>query len=265
MPPTPDPPKPGERIFPSIKWRDAFIVLRNKLFAGIVAAIPIIVTFDVLRIAYGFINDISAPFLKKFGADFPGVPFAVTLLMLMGLGFMATNVLGQRMLESVERLILRIPLAATIYAGVKQFIDSIKSFNSGTQFNRVAYVEYPSQGCRLIGFVTGQFYDERLRMDMTSVVIPTAPSPMTGIVIIVESSRVLDSSLTIEEATKLIVSAGLVVPRRKDLPADPQPAASWPIPDSVALAVSRDMASAELASLPPRPEMSETTPSIREP
>ena len=224
-------------------WRSVLVVLRNKLFAGIVAAIPLIVTYDVLKIAYGVIDDISSPFLKKFGIDIPGLGFAVTVVMLMGLGFMATNVLGQRILQGVERLVLRVPLAATIYTGVKQIIDSVKAFNSGSQFKRVAYVEYPSPGCKLIGFVTGQFYDERLKCDMTSVVIPTAPSPMTGIVIVVESSRVIDSSLSIEEATKLIVSAGLVVPKKKGAgPETPTPVAAWPIPDAVALAsLTREM------------------------
>ncbi len=227
---------------PAVSWGSILIVLRNKLFAGIVAAIPLIVTFYVLKIAYGFINDISEPVLDRLTRKpIPGLGFAVTLVMLMGLGFMATNVLGQRMLLGFERLFLRIPLAATIYAGVKQIIDSVKAFNSGTQFKRVAYIEYPSPGCKLIGFVTGQYFDERLQLDMTSVVIPTAPNPMTGLVIVVESSRVMDSSLSIEEATKLIVSAGLVVPRKKGAPLEPAPIASWPIPDSVALAVSREM------------------------
>ena len=226
--------------FSVANWRAGLKVLRNKLFAGIVAAIPLIVTFYVLKIAYGFINDISEPFLDKlFGKPIPGLGFAVTLVILMGLGFVSTNVLGQRMLLAIEKLVLRVPLVATIYAGVKQVIDSVKAFNSGAQFKRVAYVEYPSPGCKLIGFVTGQFFDERLRMDMTSVVIPTAPNPMTGLVIVVESSRVIESSLTIEEATKLIVSAGLVVPRKKGATPEPAPVAAWPIPDSVALAVSR--------------------------
>jgi uncharacterized membrane protein len=236
MPNPLDPSHLGVKKFSAAHWRAILVILRNKLFAGIVAAIPLIVTFDVLKIAYGVINDISAPFLNKFGADFPGLGFAVTLVMLMGLGFMATNVLGQRMLLAFEKLVLRIPLAATIYAGVKQVIDSVKAFNSGSQFKRVAYVEYPSPGCKLIGFVTGQYFDERLQMDMTSVVIPTAPSPMTGIVIVIESSRVIESSLSIEEATKLVVSAGLVVPRKKGAAAEPPPVGAWPIPDAVALA-----------------------------
>ncbi len=227
---------------PTVNVRGTLVILRNKLFAGIVAAIPLIVTFYVLKIAYGFINDISEPFLDRiFGKPTPGLGFAVTLVMLMLLGFVSTNVLGQRMLLAFEKLVLRIPLAATIYAGVKQVIDSVKAFNSGSTFKRVAYVEYPSAGCKLIGFVTGQYFDERLRLDMTNVVIPTAPNPTTGLLIVVESSRVMESSLTIEEATKLIVSAGLVVPRKKGSPAEPAPVAAWPIPDSVALAVAREM------------------------
>jgi len=239
MPISPDLSHFGGIKFRAANWREILKVLRNKLFAGIVAAIPLIVTFDVLKIAYRVIDDVSEPFLRKFGLDLPGLGFAVTLVMLMGLGFMATNVLGQRMLLAFENLVLRVPLAATIYAGVKQIIDSVKAFNSGTQFKRVAYVEYPSPGCKLIGFVTGQFFDERLGQEMTSVVIPTAPNPMTGLVIVVESSRVIDCSLSIEEATKLIVSAGLVVPR-KGAVAGPVPVAAWPIPDSVALAFSRE-------------------------
>jgi uncharacterized membrane protein len=234
-----DPSHPGKLKITPPNWRAILIVLRNKLLAGIVAAIPIIVTFDVLKIAYGVITGISDPFLNKFGIDIPGLGFAVTLLMVIGLGFMATNVLGLRILVGFERLLLRIPLVATIYAVVKQVIDSVKTFNTGASFKRVAYVEYPSPGCKLIGFVTGQFYDERLRMDMTTVVIPTAPSPMTGIVVVVESSRVIESSLTIEEATKLVVSAGLVVPKKKTIDIEPPttvPTPSWQIPDSVAMA-----------------------------
>jgi len=243
MPMPSDPSQPGKVKLPAPNWRAILIVLRNKLLAGIVAAIPLIVTFDVLKIAYGVINDISDPFLKKAGIDLPGLGFVVTLIMVIGLGFMATNVLGLRILVGFERLLLRIPFVATIYAVVKQVIDSVKTFNSGASFKRVAYVEYPSPGCKLIGFVTGQFYDERLRMDMTSVVIPTAPSPMTGIVVVVESSRVIESSLTIEEATKLVVSAGLVVPKKKTIDIEPAiPAPAWQIPESVALAsATREM------------------------
>jgi uncharacterized membrane protein len=208
-------------------WRQVLAGIRNKLLAGVVVAIPIIVTKWVLETAYTFIDGVSGQYLRTlFGRQIPALGFFVTLLMLLLLGFMATNVLGQRILDWAERQLLRVPLVATIYTGVKQVIDSFKSFNNMANFKRVVYVEYPSPGCKLIGFVTGQYYDHRLQQEMVSVVIPTAPNPMTGLVIIVEASHVIESELNLEEAMKLIVSAGLVSPKKKVAPvAQTQPAA----------------------------------------
>jgi uncharacterized membrane protein len=210
MPPALKPPENQPR-----DWRFVLTTVRNKIFAGIVVAIPMIVTIWVLALAYEFVNGISDPFLRRVGVHIPGLGFIVSMLLLFGIGFMATNVLGRRLLEGAERLLLRVPLVATIYAVVKQVIDSFRAFNNASNFKRVVYIEYPSEGCRLIALVTGQFYDPALGQEMTAVVIPTAPNPLTGLVVLVESSKLIESSLTIEEATKLIVSAGLVAPRRK--------------------------------------------------
>ena len=188
---------------------------RNKALTGVVVAIPLIATFWVVKLAYTTINNISAPFLSSVGIQWPLLPFFVTLGLLIGLGFMATNVLGQRMLESAEQALLKIPFVATIYAAIKQVIDSFKAFNNMSNFKRVVYIDYPAEGCRLIGFVTGQFYDSGLDEEMVSVVIPTAPNPMTGLVIVVPNHRLTESSLTLEEAMKMVVSAGLVVPKRR--------------------------------------------------
>ena len=196
-------------------WRTTLVIIRKKILAGILVSIPLIVTIRVLALAYDFINGISDPFLRKAGVHIPGLGFIVTILLLIGVGFMATNVLGQRFLDAIERLLLRIPLVTTIYTIVKQVIDSFRAFNNASNFKRVVYIDYPSAGCRLIALVTNQFYDTALGMEMTTVVIPTAPNPMTGLIVVVESSRLVESSLTIEEATKLIVSAGLVAPKRK--------------------------------------------------
>ena len=200
--------------YPVKNWRLILTTIRNKIFAGILVSIPLVVTIWVLDLAYGFINGISDPFLRRVGIHIPGLGFIVSLLLLIGIGFMATNMLGQRFLDSVERLLLRIPLVTTIYAVVKQIIDSIRAFNNASNFKRVVYIEYPAEGCRLIALVTGQFYDPALGKEMTTIVIPTAPNPMTGLIVLVESSRLIESSLTIEEATKNNLSAGLVVPKR---------------------------------------------------
>ncbi len=214
---------------PILRARGALTTLRNLLFAGVVVAIPLVVTIWVLNLAYRFIKGIGEPLLRQVVlvdadrasgiaqqtlGDIPGMSFLVTVLLILLLGFVSTNVFGKRVLESFENLLLRVPVVASVYAGVKQVIDSVKTFNSGESFKRVVYVEYPSPGCRLLGFVTGQFHDDRLDEGMTAVFLPTAPNPMTGFVIVTPTRNVVEADLTMEEASKLIVSAGLVVPRK---------------------------------------------------
>ena len=182
---------------------------------GVVVAIPLLATVWVVQLAYVSINDISAPALLKLGINTPLLPFFVTLGLFIALGFMTSNVFGRRMLEKMELALLRVPFVATVYAAIKQVIDSFKSFKNIENFKRVVYLDYPSEGARLIGFVTGQYYDSKLGEEMTSVVIPTAPNPMTGLVVVVPANKLTESSLTLEEAMKMVVSAGLVAPKRR--------------------------------------------------
>jgi uncharacterized membrane protein len=203
--------------------------IRNRIIAGILVAIPIVVTIWVLNVSYRFIKGISEPLLSKvqlvapdatsnfpglWANQLPGVSFFVTLILILLLGFMATNVLGKKVLSGFELLLMRIPIVASVYTSVKQVIDSFQSYNDVRQYKRVIYLEYPSEGAKIIGFSTGQFYDPGLECEMTSVIIPTSPNPMTGLLVIVPNDRVTDAGMTMEEATKMIVSAGLVVPKR---------------------------------------------------
>jgi len=188
------------------------VSLRNTLLAGILVSVPLIVTVVLLRLAYQAINNITAPIFKALGVDWPGLGFATTVLLVLGVGFMATNVFGRRIIEAVENFLLRIPLIAPVYGAVKQALESFKSIKSKTKFQSVAYIEYPSPGCKLIGFVTGTLYDPVLGGEMTTVFIPTSPNPMTGFVIAMPREKVLESGLTLEQASKVIVSAGLVAP-----------------------------------------------------
>jgi len=193
----------------------------NKALTGVVVAIPLWATSYVVYFAYKTISEFSAPTVEtirhqwNIKSSLPLVPFFVTLVIFIALGFMASNVLGRRLLEKMEQALMKIPIVATVYSAIKQIIDSFKSFKNMDNFKRVVYLDYPAEGARLIGFVTGQYYDSKLGEEMTSVVIPTAPNPMTGLVVVVPASKLTESSLTLEEAMKMVVSAGLVVPKRR--------------------------------------------------
>ena len=175
-------------------------------------AVPLIATVLVLEIAYNFINGVSAPLYRALRISIPGLGFITTLLILILLGFMATHVVGSRILSAFEAFMHRIPLASQIYSVVKQALESFKTIKATGSFKRVAYVECPSTGCMLVGYVTGQLYEPKLGGQMTMVFVPHSPNPLTGFLIIVENDKVIESSLSLEQVTKLVMSAGLVAP-----------------------------------------------------
>jgi uncharacterized membrane protein len=144
---------------------------------------------------------------------FPGDEFAwffipVTLLFLMG--FAVMNRPGRAVVNWVDGAITRIPILGFIYATLKQFVDALRNLGGPRKFKGVAYVEYPSPGCRLLGFVTGNYHDPETGKDVTSVFLPTSPNPMTGFIVVVDDEKLIECHMTLEEASKMILSAGLV-------------------------------------------------------
>jgi uncharacterized membrane protein len=91
-------------------------------------------------------------------------------------------------------------------------VDALRNLGGPRKFKGVAYVEYPSPGCRLLGFVTGNFHDPQTGKDVTSIFLPTSPNPMTGFIVVVDDDKLIDCDMTLEEASKMILSAGLVSP-----------------------------------------------------
>lgn len=141
--------------------------------------------------------------------------FLIPILLLTFLGLAVTNRPGQALVNWVDRGITKVPFMGFLYSTLKQGVDAFQNLGGARKFKGVAYVEYPSPGCRLLGFVTGSYMDEQRGTEVTSVFIPTSPNPMTGFVVVVDEDRLEDSELTVEEATKLLLSAGLVAPTRQ--------------------------------------------------
>jgi uncharacterized membrane protein len=217
--------------------RHPIIWVRNKFLAGLALVTPLVVTFWILQIVYATLKQVSIPLLEFFAAIYnQAVPvawmidthdprllqfmnflgFLIPIVFLVALGVMATNVLGVRVVSALEKFLLRIPLVAFIYKFMKQVMDSFKGFGGVKSFKRVVYVDYPSPGLKLLGFVTGQYVDPKSGAGMSAVLLPAALSPMTGLVIVTETSRLEDAPLTVEEAMKLIVSGGLISPKTEE-------------------------------------------------
>jgi uncharacterized membrane protein len=168
----------------------------------------------VLSFGYGLVTGLSDPWLKTFGVDFPGAGFLITILAFIGLGFMATHVIGRRMLDRFERFMLRIPVAGSIYSGAKQVLQTIQGVGTNPKPKRPVVVEYLMPGSYLFGYATGHFTEAGSGQEMTTVFVPTAPNPTTGLIIAVPSEKVRACDLSMEEATKMLVSGGLIMPGR---------------------------------------------------
>ncbi|WP_166442893.1 DUF502 domain-containing protein [Phragmitibacter flavus] len=215
------------------------IWLRNKFLAGLALVVPLVVTFWILRFVYEFLLGMSTPLLISMGSiynqtvgpalqiDLTGetflmltrfVGFLVPVVVLVALGVMATNVLGVRVVSAMDKLLLRIPMISFIYKSLKQVIEAFRGFGDTRNFKRVVYVEYPSPGMKLVGFVTGQFMDEKTQKSMTMVFVPGALSPMTGLLIVAETHTLIDAPLTLEEAMKMVFSGGLIGPDSANAP-----------------------------------------------
>ncbi|MDG2126308.1 MAG: DUF502 domain-containing protein [Verrucomicrobiales bacterium] len=214
--------------------------LRNMFLAGLAVAVPLGVTVWIIGFVaklvigvgdpvLGFIarmfnvvsgrkgdealtgEDLTIPLFGDANLVEMLVPVVIVAL-LVALGVGVTNVIGRRVMGWVDRVLATIPLVSFIYKALRQVIDSFKSIGQQQNFKRVAYVEYPAPGCRLLGFVTGQFYDGEQEKSVTSIFLPTSPNPMTGFIVVVDDEKVINTSMTLEDATKMILSAGLVPP-----------------------------------------------------
>ena len=162
--------------------------LRNKFLAGLALALPLIITFWILFSIYDLLHAWSKPVLAQavnLVNEFSEAPllniedpklesltnfigFLCSVLAILGLGFMATNVIGVHIVTAVDKLLLRIPLVAVIYRPLKQVIDAFRSLGGTKQnFKRVVYIDYPVPGMRMIGFATGQYCDPQSGKAMT--------------------------------------------------------------------------------------------------
>ena len=206
----------------SERWKQS---LKNDLIAGLLVVIPLATTIWLtITIANWTINFLTK--VPKQLNPFDGMnPILVNLLnLLVGLmvpllsilliGLMARNIVGRWLLEFSERILQAIPLAGQVYKTLKQLLETLLKDSKG-KFSRVILVEYPRRGIWAIGFVTAAISSDiqnQMKMPMLSVFIPTTPNPTTGWYAVVPEDEVVNLSISIEDAFKILVSGGIVAP-----------------------------------------------------
>ena len=166
-------------------------------------------------------------YLQKFWREHPylnltGLFIAIMLIYLAGV--LLGNIVGKTVYARVERLITRIPGFKQVYPHVKQVVDMIMG-EKKMAFSKVVIVEYPRPGIWTVGFLTGNSIREidKIAGDkVVSVFIPTSPTPFTGFTINLPKDKVFELSMTIEEALRFVITAGVLAPG--DMPSEKDPA-----------------------------------------
>lgn len=195
--------------------------LRNYFLTGLVVAAP--VTITVLLIMW-FVDFVDAWFTPMIPARYrpeqyldvtiPGVGVLLAVLLLTLLGALTANLFGRTLVSYGERLVGRMPLVRNIYGALKQIFETVLS-QSQNSFREVALIEYPRRGVYSIAFVTTAAKGEiqaRADAEMVSVFLPTTPNPTSGFLLFVPRSDVIPLKMSVEDAAKMVISAGLVAP-----------------------------------------------------
>jgi uncharacterized membrane protein len=137
-----------------------------------------------------------------------GVVF--TLVVLYVLGWIASLVIGQRIIGWLERLVQSIPLVAAIYGGTKRFLSAVKEKPAGVQ--RVVLISFPNPDMKAVGFVTRVIRDEATGEELAAVYVPTSPNPTSGYIEIVPISKVVSTDWTMDEAMSFVMTGGATSP-----------------------------------------------------
>ena len=213
--------------------------LRNYLIAGLLIWIPVVVTVWVVRFISGILDQsivLLPPSWRPeavVGQYVPGFGIALALLVLLLTGVLVKHLLGEQIVEGVERLVRKIPVIGPVYGGAKTFSETVLT-DKGTSFKQVVMVEFPRKGAWSIGFLMSENFEEiraRTGEDMVQVFVPTTPNPTTGFLIAVHRREVMFMDTTVDDAFKMIFTLGVITPGSAPKPmTDPNLASQQPPP-----------------------------------
>lgn len=194
--------------------------LRRYLVAGILVWLPVGITLLLLRLLMGVMDRTLVLVPDQYrpeawlGFAIPGLGLLLTLVILLVTGVLAANFVGRSLVAFWERVLERIPIVRSIYSASKNFAEIVFS-DSDQSFKKVLLIEYPRKGLYGLAFQTATDLGEiqaRGGEDLVCTFVPTTPNPTSGFIIIVPRKDVIELDMDVDEALKMIISLGVVVP-----------------------------------------------------
>lgn len=189
--------------------------VRRYYLAGLLVLAPTALTLWVVWIFFTFFDGILGGQLRARGISVFGLGFVLLNLIVLVLGALTANFLGKRLFVFWDRVMHRVPLVNKVYSTLRQIAEIFLGAGADASFRRVALVEYGSPGTHMVGFVTSTAASEAgtmLGARVCHVFVPSAVNPTTGFLLIVPEEKVRYLEMTPEQAMRMIVSAGSIVP-----------------------------------------------------
>ena len=198
--------------------------LRNNFLTGLAVIIPVFITAYLIWSTIGIVDGWVLPLIpekyaidKFIGIDVKGIGVIIFLLFTVFIGSLTKGYFGRTILKSVESLVDRMPVVRSIYNGIKQIAETVFS-QSNNSFERACLVEYPRKGIWAVAFVSTKTKGEvsekiGKNKELFSIFLPTTPNPTSGFLLFLPEKDIIFLDMTVEDAAKLVISAGLVTPK----------------------------------------------------
>ncbi len=201
--------------------------LRSSFLTGIVVILPIGLTIWLIWTLAGWVDGVVLPLVpqtfqpeKYIGINLRGVGVIIFLVFTVIVGWIAKGIIGRSLIRSAESLVDRMPVVRSIYSGIKQISETVFA-QTERSFEKACLVQYPRKGIWAVGFVStvakGEI-SERAETGgrLMSIFVPTTPNPTSGFLLFFPEEDVIELEMSLEDAAKLVISAGLVYPNGKD-------------------------------------------------
>jgi uncharacterized membrane protein len=194
--------------------------IRRYLVAGILVWAPLAVTWFLLKVGVGLMDKTLAIIPARYqpdellGVHIPGLGVILTIVVLLVTGLLAANFVGRAFVGGWESLMDRIPVVRAIYSAAKNFAEMVFS-DSSQSFKKVLLIQYPRKGLYSLAFQTSSQLGEvqgRTGEEVVCCFLPTTPNPTSGFIIIVPRKDIIELDMEVDEALKMIISLGVVVP-----------------------------------------------------
>jgi uncharacterized membrane protein len=196
--------------------------LRASFLTGIVVIAPVAVTIWLLWTLVGWVDSFVLPLVpstiqpeKYIGINLRGIGVAIFLVFTIIVGWIAKGLIGKSLIRWAENIVNRMPVVRSIYSGIKQISETVFA-QTERSFEKAVLIEYPRRGIWAIGFISTEAKGEISRSNsddaLLSIFVPTTPNPTSGFLLFFPKRDVIELDMSVEEAAKLVISAGLVYP-----------------------------------------------------